>query len=116
MSTDEFEILPPADQIASYDEIAGFVFQRCGGDALRGMFAKPEWCFFRHEIVDIANKLLAHGLKDAAKVMRELAENAELFPELPPAVRSYDSAYPLTHLSRERHKLREARGFGPFLS
>jgi hypothetical protein len=60
------------------DAIAGLVFQKRGAKAMQELFLLPEHCLFRDEIVDVADRLEAHGLTDAANAMREIVE---CFPE-----------------------------------
>jgi hypothetical protein len=65
---------------ATYDMIAAYVFQRGGAEILRELFARPEFCWFRDEILAIGDALKAHGLDAAAKVMYEMLPR---FPECP---------------------------------
>jgi hypothetical protein len=63
---------------ASLDAIAALIFQREGAKAMQELFSAPEFCLFRDEIVDVADRLKAHGLTDAANAMYEIAPD---FPE-----------------------------------
>jgi len=60
------------------DMIAAYVFQAGGAEMLRKLFAVPQFCWFRDEIIDIGDALKARGLGGAAKVMYEIAPS---FPE-----------------------------------
>jgi hypothetical protein len=65
---------------ATLDSIAGLVFQRLGVEGLRELFSNPDFIMFRDEIVDIGDRLKAHGLTDAAEAMYEISKD---FPKLP---------------------------------
>ena len=65
---------------ATLEAIVALVFQGRGTEALRELLLKPEFVFFKDEIVSVGDKLLAHDLKDVAEAVYAMAGE---FPEMP---------------------------------
>jgi hypothetical protein len=108
-------------EVPGLDAIAGLVFQRAGAKAMQEVYLQPEHCLFHDEIVDVTDRLQAHGLTDAANAMREIAPDVPQFVYSNPHNRDdpndaanwhWREGHPNESSQRleQRAKLREERG------